>query len=1520
MSSSRSDAEHSHAQFMDDLEGLEVTEELSGFNSDNEDHRGHMNVGDTMSDIGRVVSQTEAGMDFTTNLEAPMEGVQRRAGASARSSVSGRPIRGGAGLGLVNGKPSPYEDMSMSRLADSYWRPENESSNENAHEFTRDDLGTMEFTTNQSVVAASVSRSRGGEEGESVSDSFLVHANGGSSQHQHRLGSFYSDSHYQQQQQQRPTSAESGGSRPLPRRPESYHDGPSTSSHQQQPLPTFSSTNDSRSGAAAVQSETANDRLARLVARYSGDPQPRMTAANNAGYGAGIRDMSSEALSDDGMLPALPDTPDVHTAFTSIGHFSSMHSDTPPVNNGRLALDPSIVERTRTALQQRIATSESPEREKPVDGPSYSEMRQRFLGGSGGSQQPFAGHRRPADEGNRSMESLDHPNLGSQGSRSPGRSSMLSMADGGETRYYNDNHDDDHARFMRPMDGDSEEEEEEEFGARRINSFGLSSDDDNRGGARETRLSDRFDSSYNHGATGEQFNPIEDADELFGDHYTSSSNPDFSDIVRDHERVFSDLFDSSDSDNEGPGGPYDSTEAPASLFASSSSIVAEISRRQAQGMRKKGKLSTWDGREATPDAMRRQEQMFGVHARNPIEMQGKINSLGLEDQASDVSGLLPESEHSPRTAPRVGSERVRSNTGVSLAQLGRAYRPPLADVSAFPITPQSAPMQGSAFDALPPPTTPTTFISRDTRHGPSTRVLHQVPPFEPVSPPNGVQYGQEPTPSTLRFRDEAKGVPPQKRPAGPRSIDQSIGRSNAGSAKSRPPMLDIVRQTTPDQRRNARAAAQFAQAAAASSGSKEPNVSKQPVDNRGGAASPSDVSSHGLGSLFMDSLPVLDASRMGQNGTPPAPFHALSRILNNGHTPRSPAPYSPLRSAQGISSGNSSMLNTNGYVPFQDPTVDISNLPKYQDVDLKRQSPNVFRQQVPDSAVTNLYSATPSETRDAPSLGSFGFQSRRRVSPWSHAQSRGDSGSDLVPTVKYDSPTASGHSLESLSLSDIGMEDEEASVSERNIRLPQMNIRSGSHRTSHATGSVKEGGPTLRDIYDLLKKTVSSIDARQTPPQREELLAHEELADEMSAMNFGEDTVADKFGTTESMHVPRQLQSQAQEWDYRPAAPTPRRSRHFPTQYRDEDMRSESEDGGMADESRRGRSDAGQSRVRAYLQRYISEPTIEQSYASDRNTITNRGSAPPALSIGPKEEVNEDNGAEKMLVDLLSFVSGAASDADLDSVLGRKLPPALADKLRELARVLAQATAKEKPPAVVAPVVDEAVQTETLAVKEQEEGLRVELLRLQREILDKFDEYRAEVDQLRSEVRRGSLPHQSPSSVAPHDSVSVVAAKRMLTPTSPRPASSVRPMYTVPTTARNRQRHMVQWLGQQSGDMEEGMMSFTTPTKRGPSRSVVESPLNGSSSRRSSARRKAEVEDVDDDVGLGSPKRMAEDDDELSDTSTTVPDRLPMTMRSPVDPATIMRHTPRRTMRNQAVGPWDGHEDLLATREALDAI
>ncbi|KAJ2627742.1 hypothetical protein IW137_005572, partial [Coemansia sp. RSA 1287] len=47
-------------------------EELSGFNSDGQTD--HLSVNETMSDIGRVVSQGEAGMDFTTNMDAPLDG------------------------------------------------------------------------------------------------------------------------------------------------------------------------------------------------------------------------------------------------------------------------------------------------------------------------------------------------------------------------------------------------------------------------------------------------------------------------------------------------------------------------------------------------------------------------------------------------------------------------------------------------------------------------------------------------------------------------------------------------------------------------------------------------------------------------------------------------------------------------------------------------------------------------------------------------------------------------------------------------------------------------------------------------------------------------------------------------------------------------------------------------------------------------------------------------------------------------------------------------------------------------------------------------------------------------------------------------------------------------------------------------------------------------------------------------------------------------------------------------------
>ncbi|KAJ2907821.1 hypothetical protein GGI21_003504, partial [Coemansia aciculifera] len=742
-------------------------------------------------------------------------------------------------------------------------------------------------------------------------------------------------------------------------------------------------------------------------------------------------------------------------------------------------------------------------------------------------------------------------------------------------------------------------------------------------------------------------------------------------------------------------------------------------------------------------------------------------------------------------------------------------------------------------------------------------------------------------------------------------------------------MLDISRQSSSDHQRrnNARAAAQFAQATVVAD---ERSSEDKPKDVAALAVQ-SDVSSHGLGSLFMDSLPVLDASRIGRSGnaqapaaaanaTPP-PFHALSRILNSGgHTPRSP--YSPRRGggSQAVNSpsGNSSTQNTAAYVPFQDPTVDISNLPKYQDVDLKQHqqqqrggsvrhySPyrqHAMQQNAPDSAVSNLYSATPSEIRDVTSAqGSFAFRhnSQRRASPFAFDDDDGGGGGKSseksVPTVKYDS-SASGHmtaSLESLSLSDIGMEMEEEEEEEErgSLRSPPVVSRNGGSYRSAA--AVKGGeGPTLRDIYDLLKKTVSSIDAKQ----------EQHIDDDGSLVNV----------------VPRQLQSNQSHHpvlEYqRPAAPTPRRSRHFPSQYRDA-AHSDSED---EERMRGGRSDtgAGQSRVRAYLQRYISESAIEQSYAA-------AAPPPPPPPAVAKEVDREEMGAEKLLVDLLSFVSGGGDgghlEADLQSVLGRKLPPALAEKLRELAGVLAQATnsnASKQPaareraeeveqPIPAAVVVDEAVQTDdtttqaiaAAAAATGDVELRSELLRLQREILDKFDEYRAEVDQLRNEVRRSSSSHiRSPLSeeeVGPNDSVSVVAASRLSA--------------SVPNTARNRQRHMVQWLGRQQ-------QPFTTPTK---SVSHVGDRQQSPLARRHGRRQTETVEDDDGGVGLGEPpKRMlatkvADDDDALSDSSTVIK------MRSPVDAATLMGS--HRKTAHRAVSPWDGHEDLLATREALDSM
>ncbi|KAJ2744409.1 hypothetical protein H4S06_005450, partial [Coemansia sp. BCRC 34490] len=62
----------------------QTTEELTGFQWDENAGGGGGGAGqdltgaEGLSDIGGIVSQAEASMDFTTNLEAAMEGVQKR--------------------------------------------------------------------------------------------------------------------------------------------------------------------------------------------------------------------------------------------------------------------------------------------------------------------------------------------------------------------------------------------------------------------------------------------------------------------------------------------------------------------------------------------------------------------------------------------------------------------------------------------------------------------------------------------------------------------------------------------------------------------------------------------------------------------------------------------------------------------------------------------------------------------------------------------------------------------------------------------------------------------------------------------------------------------------------------------------------------------------------------------------------------------------------------------------------------------------------------------------------------------------------------------------------------------------------------------------------------------------------------------------------------------------------------------------------------------------------------------------
>ncbi|KAJ2506345.1 hypothetical protein H4217_009040, partial [Coemansia sp. RSA 1939] len=353
--------------------------------------------------------------------------------------------------------------------------------------------------------------------------------------------------------------------------------------------------------------------------------------------------------------------------------------------------------------------------------------------------------------------------------------------------------------------------------------------------------------------------------------------------------------------------------------------------------------------------------------------------------------------------------------------------------------------------------------------------------------------------------------------------------------------------------------------------------------------------------------------------------------------------------------------------------------------------------------------------------------------------------------------------------------------------------------------------------------------------------------------------------------VPRQLQSQSRLSAQRPSAPTPRRSRPYPWTTAEEDSVPPPQH----------RSGSGSSRVHAYLSRY----------ASDANASA---SMPPQSAPAP----------------------GA----------GAAVPSPLAEKLVELAAMLAKTRVQPSTPTARAPT-DPGGRTQDAR---QNEVLRAELLQLQRQILDRFDEYRAEVDMLRAEVRHASAApstaavHRVPSSgigVAPNDSVSVAAALNGVEPVWERDPMRSAPFAgaddalfgsdpavprmqpQLPPTARNRQRHMVKWLSSQAA---------SPPDRR------IPSPPAGSRSTDSAV--PPEPSRVCEYGGSesGSEPESESVSDALSDASTTVPAEpfsLPLPrMRSPIPPHIARAVDPKRSDQKQQ------HPDLLEMRELLHSV
>ncbi|KAJ2161012.1 hypothetical protein GGF46_001814 [Coemansia sp. RSA 552] len=1527
-----------------------VEDEFTGFISDSqlEDNTEELHLEtESISDIGRAVSQGESGMDFTTHLAEPMDGVRKPMDGVRKPMDGVRKPMGTVARALPNGLRQFGEDVSLSRLADSYWRSDQQQSGSLAASSldNNDDLQSMEFSTQSAERAKDNGVAAAGLLG-----SFSGRVDGFEQQQQRpsvppRLGSVHSDMSYQQSSGRVHSS--------LARRPESYHamfrdgearsesyhamfrdaearsemfDGPSGSSGRAQPLPTFSSTDgrlvnerptdgrlvDERPTDGRLVDERPTDtRLARVAARY-------FDGAASRGNGGGFHDMSSDAMSEEDNMSEPPYTPDVPVGMASGQYSAASPSPSPPPPGLVSVGGSSIVARTQTALQRRFASMEESTQDRGelrgvraqsqpgyAAGGSYNEVQGGFLANHPGRPPPLPlatekprqaaltgsyQHVSAFSMDNQSTESLDHPNMGSQGTFSPGNSlPSLNEADGfTDVGAEGLAGEEGGVQFM-PFD-----DEEEAYGSEQryasVQRDGLAQPGHGPTPFDTYRTNGPGDKSFEelaeHGEyAGEEFTEIRDPSEMFGDHLTQtsggSSNPNLSDIKRDHEQLFADLFeDTGEGDVNTISNEFDPTQPPASLFASSASIVNAINGR-------KRNFSTWDGREATPEAMRRQEQQYGYGADNPIEMLGRTNSLGISENSSDVSGLLPDSPPTPpATGPPIGGGRSvkRGNArGLALPGVRRG-----SEEGVVPLTPKSAPLVDGRRRHWMEPTTPTTFVSRDRVHGPVTRVLRQLPPFEPgssrASTSNGElnegdnpllsqpQPGPNPVPSQPRPGSNPGLSQPRpgsnlasvRRPAGPRALDSAARRAPSAVETSR-------HVYEPSGQRNARAAADFARSAFPAS---QEDVSED--------------SSQGLGSLFQDSLPTLDLSRVAN--TPTTPFHALSRAIS-GMSGSSPSTQQQQQQqGRGLSQG---------YVPFQEPTVDIDQLARYGTVDMREglrasQGGMVDGRGSSPWAHGNLRRAGVSADRmDSPAEGG------RRLPPVVSGREIGVPGfesDDQVPTVKYGSSSGSGQQ------SPGGYEQR----GHRNNVLVRESAQAGSLQPN-SSGKSLSSGPTLADVYELLKEMQSAKTSEQQ-------------------------SGADKYagGFPEALGP---LEEEQQYPEQRPSAPTPRRSRHGHLGGASEDGFEESlmmpVNASML--RRASLAAAGdqagsiQARFQEYLDRRPNDSMVNHAPVSpvSRGQPTVQGVTESVESLG----LAETHGGGDLHAELHALMRCGGEE--------RNIPLPLAEKLLELATVLAK---RQQSPRVRQRAVDSAMQT--TAVEEERGGPREEVMGVLQDILARFDEYREEVTMLRAEVRQGSSvasagPNQASGSsmVAPHDSVSFAAAADVPMEEedaysqfeSPRPSSEARVMHSVPNTAKNRQRHMVQWLNRQDG-------SYTSPRRRGTRTSVVD--VGGSPQPRGGQRRgrpgQTTVEDVDEEplyepysYGPGKAAAFEDDNDEgsLSDASTTVPGkgRGGVGKRRPIDPAMI-RPANDPSLRQMAGDMWEGEGDLLETRQTLEAV